>query len=100
MPEAERRIAAALGAERANDGLAKLRRELAAPRALRDYGFAEADIPAAAEAIAPAVPRGNPRPVTAADLRRLLRAAWQGADPGVMADGVVTDGVLTGEEDS
>ena len=95
MPEAQRRIAAALGAERADDGLAELRRELAAPRALRDYGFAEADIPAAAEAILPAVPPGNPRPVTAGDLRRLLRAAWQGADPGIM-----TGGVLTGEEGS
>jgi alcohol dehydrogenase class IV len=96
MPEAERRIAAALGAERADDGLAELRRELAAPRALRDYGFAEADIPAAAEAILPAVPPGNPRPVTAGDLRRLLSAAWQGADPGVLA----ATGDMSTEEDS
>jgi maleylacetate reductase len=84
-PEAERRIASALGAGRAIDGLQELRRELSAPRALRDYGFAESDIPAAAEAIGPAVPPGNPRPVTAGDLRRLLRAAWAGADPAVMA---------------
>jgi alcohol dehydrogenase class IV len=83
-PEAEERIAAALGAGRALDGLEALRRELGAPRALRDYGFAESDIPAAAEAILPRVPPGNPRPVTAGDLRRLLRAAWQGADPAVM----------------
>jgi alcohol dehydrogenase class IV len=69
----------------ATRGLEELRRELSAPRALRDYGFAEADIPAAADAILPAVPPGNPRPVTAGDLRRLLRAAWAGADPGVMA---------------
>jgi alcohol dehydrogenase class IV len=80
-PEAERRIAAALGAERAVDGLEEFRRELQAPRALRDYGFAESDIPAAAEAIRPAVPPGNPRPVTSGDLQRLLHAAWQGADP-------------------
>ncbi len=37
--------------------------------------------PAAAEAILPAVPPSNPRPVTEQDLRRLLRAAWSGADP-------------------
>jgi maleylacetate reductase len=29
----------------------------------------------------PAVPPSNRRPVTAEDLRRLLRAAWSGADP-------------------
>ena len=29
----------------------------------------------------PAVPPSNPRPVTAADLERLLYAAWAGADP-------------------
>ena len=81
-PEAERRFAAALGVrERAIDGLQRLRAELDAPRALRDYGFAESDIPAAAEAIRPAVPASNPRPVTAAGLRRLLRAAWAGDDP-------------------
>ena len=80
-PEAEQRIAAAFGANRAIDGLQDLRRELAAPHALRDYGFTEDAIPAAAEAILPAVPPSNPRPVTAADLRRLLRAAWSGSDP-------------------
>ena len=91
-PEAERRIAAALGAESATGGLEELRRELSAPRALRDYGFAESDIPAAADAIVPAVPPGNPRPVTAGDLRRLLRAAWEGADPVVGADPVTEEG--------
>jgi maleylacetate reductase len=80
-PEAERRIAAAFGTNRAIDGLQDLRRELAAPHALRDYGFTEQDIPAAAESILPAVPPSNPRPVTAEDLRRLLRAAWAGDDP-------------------
>ena len=85
MPEAEWRIADALGAGRAIDGLEDLRRELQAPRALRDYGFAESDIPGAAEAIVPVVPPSNPRPVTAGDLRRLLHAAWAGADPAEMA---------------
>ncbi len=80
-PEAERRIAAAFGTSRAIDGLQDLRRELDAPRALLDYGFAEESIPEAADAILPAVPPSNPRPVTTGDLRRLLRAAWSGADP-------------------
>jgi maleylacetate reductase len=92
-PGAEQRIAAAFGSGRAIDGLEDLRRELRAPRALRDYGFAESAIPEAAEAIVPAVPPGNPRPVTAAGLRRLLRAAWAGADPRtVAADGAAASG--------
>jgi alcohol dehydrogenase class IV len=62
-----------------------VRAALDAPRALWDYGFGEADIPAAAGAILPAVPPGNPRPVSAGDLRRLLRAAWAGADPAALA---------------
>ncbi len=81
-PEAERRIAAAFGADSAIDGLQALRTELDAPRALADYGFTQDAIGAAADAILPAVPPGNPREVTAADLRRLLHAAWSGADPG------------------
>jgi alcohol dehydrogenase class IV len=80
-PEAEHRIAAAFGTNRAIDGLENLRRGLGAPHALRDYGFTEDAIPEAAEAILPAVPESNPRPVTVSDLERLLRAAWSGADP-------------------
>lgn len=85
-PEAEARIASAFAAasrpaDSALAGLQALRAALPAPRALRDYGLTEADIPAAADAILPAVPPSNPRPVTAADLRRLLHAAWAGADP-------------------
>jgi len=80
-PDAEHRIAAAFGSNQAIDGLEDLRRELDAPRALRDYGFTEDAIPEAAEAILPAVPASNPRSVTVADLERLLRAAWSGADP-------------------
>jgi maleylacetate reductase len=80
-PDAERRIADAFGADRAIDGLQRLKRELDAPHALRDYGFAEDSIAEAADAILPAVPPSNPREVTAEDLRTLLRAAWSGADP-------------------
>ena len=80
-PDAERRIAAAFGAtDRARrPGRAQAGTERAA-RA-RDYGFTEDSIAEAAEAILPSVPPSNPRPVTAADLRALLRAAWSGADP-------------------
>jgi maleylacetate reductase len=78
-PEAEARIAAAFGTDRALAGLDALRRELDAPRALADYGFKEDLIDEAADAILPSVPASNPRPVTAEDLRVLLRAAWSGA---------------------
>ena len=80
-PEAEARIKGSFGSEGALEGLRRLRAALNAPRALADYGFTEADIPAAAAAILPAVPPSNPRPVTAADLEKLLRAAWSGIDP-------------------
>lgn len=84
-PEAARRIAASFGSGSALDGLQRLRSALDAPRALADYGFAAADIPAAAAAILPAVPPSNPRPVTTADLETLLRAALTGADPATLA---------------
>jgi maleylacetate reductase len=85
-PDAERRIAVAfpgdgLGAASALDGLVALKQELNAPHALADYGFTEESIPEAAQAILPSVPPSNPRPVSAEDLRTLLRAAWSGADP-------------------
>jgi alcohol dehydrogenase class IV len=80
-PDAERRLAAAFDADPAIDGLQALRTRLAAPRALRDWGFRREDIPAAAAAILPAVPANNPTPVTTDTLERLLLAAWDGADP-------------------
>ena len=81
-PAAEQRIAGRASAAGQRAGRAgRARRELDAPRALADYGFTEDPIAEAAEAILPSVPASNPRPVTAADLRALLRAAWSGADP-------------------
>jgi len=80
-PAAAGRIARAFGSPTALDGLQALRRRLDAPRALRDYGFDEARIPAAVEAILPVVPDTNPAEVTARDLHRLLHDAWEGADP-------------------
>jgi maleylacetate reductase len=76
-PEAEHRIAAALSPE----DLTGLRTRLNAPRALRDYGMPESGIPSAASAILAAVPAGNPRPVTTANMTELLHAAWEGAEP-------------------
>ncbi|MFC9503756.1 maleylacetate reductase [Streptomyces sp. NPDC057002] len=80
-PRAERRIAAAFGADSAIEGLQRLRRDVDAPKALRDYGVKETEMDDAVQAVLDVVPDGNPRPVTAGDLQRLLRAAWRGADP-------------------
>lgn len=63
------------------DELPALREQVGAPRALRDYGFDETDIPAAVEAILPVVPAGNPVPVTADVLTDLLHHAWAGEEP-------------------
>jgi len=54
--------------------------ELGAPRALRELGMAEADIPRIVEQ-ALAQPYANPVEVTADRLTRLLHAAWAGDPP-------------------
>jgi len=64
-------------------GLRRL--NLHGPRALKDVGLREEDLPAAVDAVLPAVPPSNPRPVDADALTRLLRAAWAGDDPGELA---------------
>lgn len=80
-PDAAARVAAALGVADAVAGLRDL--NVHAPKALRAIGLTEADLPAAVDAVLPAIPPSNPRPVDAAALERLLRAAWSGDDPGV-----------------
>jgi maleylacetate reductase len=80
-PEAEQRIAAAFDADTALGGLQRLREQLDAPRALRDYGMEESGIPDAAEAVLAAVPAGQPVPVTAERIEQLLHDAWEGAEP-------------------
>ncbi|MBS4730287.1 maleylacetate reductase [Mycobacterium sp. SM1] len=90
-PQVAQRIATALDATTAIEGLQRLRVRLRAPRALRDYGFDERDISGAVDAILPVVPPGNPRPVHADDLRRLLTAAWRGADPKIVIDDTTKD---------
>lgn len=80
-PEAERRLATAFDTATAIEGLQALREKLDAPKALKDYGLNESDIPAAVEAILPIVPPSNPAEVTAEVLTVLLRKAWAGKDP-------------------
>jgi alcohol dehydrogenase class IV len=80
-PDATARVAAALGSADATAGLIALYRRLNAPRALREYGLADTDIPAAVGPILTAAPANNPTPVTADAIARLLRAAWEGAEP-------------------
>jgi maleylacetate reductase len=84
-PDAERRLAGAFGSETAVAGLQRLRRRVNAPQRLSDLGFRHADVPRAIELILDAVPASNPRPVSAADLTVLLRAACDGEDPTVVA---------------
>lgn len=80
-PEAERRIATALGSTSATAGLRRLRESLGAPRALKDYGMPEGGIGEALEPIKAAIPADNPTPVTDESLTALLRAAWEGDLP-------------------
>jgi len=80
-PEAERRLATAFGSTTALEGLQVLRSTLGAPRALRDYGLEEADIPGAVEDVLAVVPPSNPTPVNADNLTALLHAAWAGEEP-------------------
>ncbi|MFE2579017.1 maleylacetate reductase [Streptomyces sp. NPDC059378] len=81
VPEAERRLAVALDAPTAREGLARLRDRLHAPRSLRDLGMPRDGIAKAAEAVVAAAPAGNPRPVTPQAVTALIESAWEGADP-------------------
>ena len=77
-PEAAARLAAALDVDDAVAGLVAWYDDLDAPRALRDLGLAEVDLPRAVDLILPRVPASNPRPVDAAALTGLLHDAWKG----------------------
>lgn len=76
--EAEARLADAFGSATAAAGLEALYDDVDAPRALRDLGLAEADLPGAVEAVLAAAPASNPAPLTADTVGALLRAAWAG----------------------
>nr|WP_296064333.1 maleylacetate reductase [uncultured Actinoplanes sp.] len=80
-PGIERRLAESFGAASATAGLRHLREQVDAPRALRDYGLRETDIPAVVEAVLAVVPPGNPTPITAVNLNELLSRAWAGWEP-------------------
>lgn len=85
-PDAAGRIAAAFGTTDAVDGLNRLRERLDAPKALKDYGFAEENIAEAVDLILPVIPASNPRPATKENLATLLRAATAGDDPKTLTD--------------
>ena len=85
-PAASRRLADALGADTAVDGLADLWRRLQAPRALQDFGFQAGHVDEAVAIALPAIPADNPRPVTTENLRALIEAARIGADPAILLE--------------
>jgi maleylacetate reductase len=82
VPELDLRMAGAFGADSALAGLRTLRDETAAPRSLRDLGLAVDDVAKAVPPILAAAPSSNPVPVTAENIEALLRAAWEGKEPG------------------
>ncbi len=76
-PQAMARIARALGADDAADGIAALRSRLGLPSSLREIGMKESDLDLAAR-IATGSPLVNPRPCDTAGVRSLLGQAWRG----------------------
>lgn len=84
VPSLSRRLTEALGAagEDPVPALDDLVTRLSGPRALRDLGMREVDIPDAARRIAQVVPESNPVPVDEDGLTHLLRTAWAGNPPG------------------
>jgi alcohol dehydrogenase class IV len=79
-PEAMRRIASALGAENAAQGLFDLNLSIGAWVALKDIGMPESGIDQAV-ALATKNPYYNPAPIRADGIRELLRNAWEGKRP-------------------
>ena len=69
-----------LGGTNAGTALFQFATCLQAPLALRDLGLREADLDRAAD-LAITKPYPNPQPVTRADVRALLQAAWAGDPP-------------------
>jgi maleylacetate reductase len=79
-PEAMSRIARALGAKSAAQGLYDLAASLGAPTSLAALGLKEADLDRAAD-IAVENPYYNPRPITREGIRALLQDAFEGKRP-------------------
>jgi maleylacetate reductase len=79
-PEAMSRIARALGAKSAAQGLYDLAASLGAPTSLAALGLRAADLDRAAD-IAVENPYYNPRPITREGIRALLQDAFEGKRP-------------------
>ena len=79
-PDAMARVAHALGASNAAQGLFDLAKSLGAPTALGEIGMREADLDRAAE-LATVSPYWNPRPIERAGIRALLDDAFYGRRP-------------------
>jgi maleylacetate reductase len=76
-PDAMGAIAVAMGELSAPESIAALVATLPVPHRLRDAGVPETLLESVvAEAAGNSTVKNNPRPVTEADLRELLRAAW------------------------
>ena len=79
-PDAMRRIARALHADDAGQGVFDLARDHGAPTALKDLGVSASDLDIALD-LALKHPYWNPRPVERTPLRALLEAAFDGRRP-------------------
>jgi alcohol dehydrogenase class IV len=79
-PEAMARIAHALGAEDAAQGLYNLAARIGAPRALAAIGMPESGLDRAAD-LAVTDPYWNPRPIERPGIRQLLQDAYDGRLP-------------------
>ena len=80
VPEAVARIARAIGASDASQGLFDLARRLGAKLALRDIGMPESGIDKAAD-LAVTNAYWNPRPLERDAIRDLIARAWAGEPP-------------------
>jgi alcohol dehydrogenase class IV len=76
VPDAATRIAYALGTPDPVDGLRALSRRLGVRQGLSELGLTEDLLDEAAAMALPSVLTDNPRPVTLADLRAIIHAAW------------------------
>jgi maleylacetate reductase len=79
-PEAMTRVARALEAANAAQGLYDLEQSLGAPLALKDIGMPGSELDRAAE-LACAAPYWNPRPIERGAIRKLLDDAYSGRRP-------------------
>lgn len=80
VPELLQPICDLLGGENPGFALYGFAGSLGAPLALKEFGLSEADLERAAD-LATTKPYPNPQPVTRADIRDLLQAAWSGDAP-------------------